>query len=61
MISEEVIGDHRYNAWVVKGNWKEEIAKQYRNLRTSTRFPIEPICYSGIGCYRDKGTFLLMM
>lgn len=48
MISEEVIGDHRYNAWVVKGNWQDEIAKQYRNLRTSTRFPIEPICLDGL-------------
>ncbi len=48
VISEEVLGDHCYNAWVVKGNWQEKLAEQYRDLRTATRFPIEPICLDGL-------------
>ena len=48
VISEEFIGDHCYNAWVVKGDWQQAIAKEYVKLRTETRFPIEPICLNGL-------------
>jgi hypothetical protein len=48
ILSEEIIGDHSYNAWLVKGNWEELIAKEYHGLRTSTRFPIDPICLDGL-------------
>lgn len=47
-ISEEVINDHCYNAWIVKGNWQEVVAKEYNELRTHTKFPIEPICFDGL-------------
>lgn len=31
-ISEEVIGDHCYSAWVVKDNWQQVIAQHYQDL-----------------------------
>jgi hypothetical protein len=48
VISEQVIGNHNYIAWLVKGNWQQEIANEYRNLRTSTKFPLEPISLDGL-------------
>ncbi|WP_025846285.1 hypothetical protein [Brevibacillus sp. NL20B1] len=48
IVSEKVIGDHCYYAWVVKGDWQQAIANEYGKLRTDTRFPIEPICLDGL-------------
>jgi hypothetical protein len=48
VISEEIIGDHCYHSWIVKGDWQKVIAEEYKKLRTETRFPVEPICFDGL-------------